>query len=329
MKRQIRFVFLLVLTATLLSATRAAGQTAACAWYQAKDSVCQEKIDLLYLVSTEVVAAKDDDGREVYRARLTAEDRQAIDAELAYVEEHIGQHDFNYFAPYYHQFTFNAIQLPDSLFRAEYGLVAEEVCRAFDHYMAHMNQGRRFVLAGFSQGAMLVLDLLKHMTDRQYEQLVAAYALGYRIAAEDERCSRIIPATDATTPGVTVSFNSVLSKAGRWPLVTGGAVTGINLVNWKTDGTPATFTYEGSLHTVRLDPDTHLLTVETDKADDYRQWNGNPVFRSAGVHPDCLHHWDLLFYTPFIHDNILQRAKSRTTERKKPIKIRKSLAVQK
>ncbi len=278
-------------------------------WYPSKDAVNPDKIDLLYLVSTEVVSAKNSDGTEAYRAQLTASDKQAIDAELAYIEENIGQHDFNYVAPYYHQFTFDAINLPADQFDAEYQSVSKEVCEAFDYYMAHKNQGRKFAIVGFSQGGMLVLDLLRHMTDAQYSRMVAAYAMGYRISAADEQCPRIVPATDETTPGVTVSFNSALSNEGIWPFVAGGAATAINPVNWKTDSTPATFTYEGSLHTAHLDPTTHLLIVETDKADEYRSWTNNPVFQSAHVSLDCLHHWDLLFYTQYIHDNILKRAK--------------------
>ncbi len=278
------------------------------AWYQSKDSVSSDKIDLLYLVSTDVVSAKNSDGSTSYRTLLTAADKQAIGEELAYVEENIGQHDFNYVAPYYHQFTFDAINLPTDKFKAEYQQVVKEVCEAFDYYMTHKNQGRKFALVGFSQGGMLVLDLLRHMTDNQYRQMVAAYAMGYRISAEDEKCPRIIPASDETTPGVTVSFNSALSTDAIWPLVAADAAASINPVNWKTDATPATFTYNGNLHTLHIDPSTRLLIVKTDKADEYRSWTNNPVYQSAHVSLDCLHHWDLLFYTQYIHDNIQRRA---------------------
>ena len=278
------------------------------AWYKAKDTISSDKIDLLYLVSTDVVSATDASGNKVYRAQLTTDDRQAIGAELAYVETNISKGDFNYFAPYYHQFTFDAIGLPSDRFNSEYEAVVKEVCEAFDYYMNNMNQGRKFALVGFSQGAMLTLDLLRHMTAEQYGWMVAAYAMGYRISADDLKCEHIVPAADETTPGVTVSYNSVLDTAAVWPFVAGGAVEAINPVNWKTDSTSATFTYGGSNHMVHLDTATNLLVVETVKADEYRSWNNNPVYQSANVSLDCLHHWDLLFYTTFIHDNILKRA---------------------
>ncbi len=278
------------------------------AWYQAKEDINPDRIDLLYLVSTDVISATDGNGEKLYRAQLTPEDKQAIDSELAYVEEKIGQGDFNYVAPYYHQFTFEAIGLPTDQFDAEYKKVVEEVCEAFDHYMKHLNQGRRFALVGFSQGGMLVLDVLKHMNDEQYRQMVAAYALGYRISAEDLKCERIVPASDESSTGVTVSFNSVLDNAAIWPFVAGDAAAAINPVNWVTDNTPAAFTYEECPHTVYLDPTTYQLIVETANAEKYREWNRNPVYQSANVDPGCLHHWDLLFYPDFIHDNILKRA---------------------
>ncbi len=317
MKRLSRFVFLFLVVALPMFAACDSQNSSSIAsiswsndsaWYQAKDTADPDKPDLIYLVSTNVVSAQNNDGSEAYRAQLTTSDKQVLDAELAYIEENIGQHDFNYTAPYYHQFTFNAISLPADQFNTEYKAVVKEVCEAFDYYMKYKNHGRKFALVGFSQGGMLVLDLLKHMTDGQYDQMIAAYAMGYRISADDEKNRHIVPATDETTPGVTVSFNSVLNTDGIWPFVAADATASINPVNWKTDATPATFTYEGAQHTVYLDPSTRLLVVETDKASEYRNWNNNPVFQSAGISLDCLHHWDLLFYTDYIHDNILKRA---------------------
>lgn len=285
------------------------------AWYRSQDTISNEKIDLIYLVSTNILSATSPSGEKAYRALLTADDRKVLDLELAYVEQNIGKGDFNYIAPYYHQFTFDAIGLPSDDFKTEYQKVAKEVGEAFDYYMAHINHGRPFALVGFSQGGMLVLDLLKHMTDEQYSLMVAAYALGYRISAEDIRSEHIVPATDETTCGVTVSFNSVLNDSAIWSVVAGDAATVINPISWTTDTTTATFTFEGHPHKVHLDPTTHLLIVETPHADEYRRWNANPVFQSAHVPLDCLHHWDLLFYTDYIHDNIRSRALSKRVYR--------------
>lgn len=279
-------------------------------WYQSEQKPTDEQIDLFYLVSTEVMSSRTSTGEVSYLAQLTSEELDNIKRECAYVDREFCQSDINCLAPYYHQFTFEAIGLPASQFFSFYTTVSEEVCAAFDYYMKYKNQGRRFALVGFSQGGMLVLDVLRHMTDDQYKQMVAAYAIGYRITAEDMKHDHIRPATGETETGVTISYNSVLSNEGIWPAVSRGAAASINPVNWKCDATPATFTYQDQLHTVTLDTTTYQLLVEVEDASAYRAWNDYPAFQEAGVKPDCLHHYDLLFYSDYIHDNILRRAQN-------------------
>lgn len=278
------------------------------AWYHSNTPRSDDKIDLFYIVSTNVLSAEDENGNILYQTQLNESDRKAFDAEFRYVEKHFCQSDFNYFAPYYHQFTFESINLAPEKYQEVYASVSDEICQAFDYYMEHQNNGRRYALVGFSQGGMLVLDLLKHMTDEQYNRMVAAYSIGYRITEEDCKNDHIRPASGETETGVTISFNSALSTDGVWPLVAEGAATCINPVNWKTDSTPATFNYEGEEHTVSINKQTNMLIVKTNRPEYYRKWTNNPAFQSANVHLDCLHHWDLLFYSDFIHDNILKRA---------------------
>lgn len=277
-------------------------------WFQPADSIDTDKVDLIYFVSTNIVSEKDANGRALYQALMTLDEKEIIDNELHFVDDNICKGDFNFVAPYYHQFTFDAISLKEEEFKDVYKSVTDDVCAAFDYYMEHINNGRSFVLVGFSQGGMLVLDVLKHMDNKQFEQLVAAYAIGYRISAEDLKHKNIHPATNETDNGVTISFNSVLTANGIWPFVAANAITCINPVNWTTDTIPASFTYHGNEHSVRIDKESNQLIVNTDQEDYYHTWNQNPVFQSANVSKDCLHHWDLLFYTEHIHDNIIKRA---------------------
>lgn len=278
-------------------------------WFQSGDTVSADKIDLFYIVSTEVLTSADSLGNTLFRAQLTEEDRKAIGGEFQFVQKHYSQGDFNFFAPYYHQFNFAAICLPASEFADVYAGVAAEVCEAFDYYMSHLNQGRRFALVGFSQGAMLIIDLLNHMTSAQYSQMVAAYMLGYRLSADDLTAPQIIPAEDETTPGVTISFNSVQRLEAAWPLVSKDAVTAINPVNWKTDATPAVLDFIGDSLTVTMDEASHLLVVNVPDPENYHTWmQSNPAYAMVKVDDDCLHRWDLLFYADKIHENILVRS---------------------
>ncbi|MGM9736119.1 MAG: DUF3089 domain-containing protein [Candidatus Cryptobacteroides sp.] len=267
--------------------------------------ISQEKPDFIYIVSTNVLSATDEDGNEAYTATLTETDRMYYDKEFGFVEANISRGDFNFIAPYYHQFTYSAIDLPEDDFRAVYEEVSDELCRFWDAYVREVNNGRKFVLAGFSQGAMLVLDILKHMDEETYSRMAAAYVIGYRISEEDLGHPHIRAAGGESDTGVAISFNSVLSVEGIWDFVTEGAATCINPVNWKTDGTPAGFTYDSYTGTVRIDTSHNVLTVDINP-DKYRKWmEESPVF--SNLSHDNLHHWDLLFYTSHIHDNAVLR----------------------
>ena len=283
-------------------------------WYEAKDSFEADDVDVLYLVSTEVLSAQDSDGGVSWRSQLTAEDKASMEAEIAWVEKNMFSDGFNVSAPYYHQLTFDAISTLDKdSFAGYYNAVAKEACDAFDYYMEHMNNGRNFILAGFSQGAMLCLDLLRHMSDEQYGRMVACYSVGYRLSAEDLQHPHIKAARGADDRGVVVSFNSTLSREAIWPLVGEGAVTCINPLNWKTDSTPADFTFDGTNNTASIDPETNVILVNTDNPEYYHSfYELAPFFLDAGVLPDNLHHWDLQFYASQIHDNALLRARRHT-----------------
>lgn len=273
------------------------------------DSLRQDRIDLLYLVSTGVLDAKTPDGKRSFQSLLVPEDRKYIDMELAYVQQEIGRGDFNYLAPYYHQFTFASINLPkaqrDSVFRN----VSREVCDIFDYYITHVNQGRKFALVGFSQGAMLMVEILKHATKKQLRNMVGAYCMGYGLSKEDLKHRNIVAAKGAEGLGHTVSFNSVMSREATWDVVYNNSATVINPVNWTTTTEPATFDFEGSQVTVTVDKESNQLLVSVPDKTPYHEFmRTNPAFKMAGVHEDNLHHWDLLYYTKMLHDNILWRA---------------------
>ena len=155
-------------------------------------------------------------------------------------------------------------------------LAVDDVRRAFKYYLEHQNASRPFILAGFSQGAQIMLELLKEMDDETYKRMIAAYAIGITIA---ETGPHIVPAKGADDTGVTICYNSVRDTGCTMHGWEKSSVA-INPVNWRTDSTRASLVTEPSpllpvaeqkknTMTVHLDTATGLLIVEGFTAQDY------------------------------------------------------------
>lgn len=280
------------------------------AWLDGSLTPDTSKVDVFYLVSTNVVSVRDSAGNVSLRSLLTDIDRKYLGIEMQYVKDSIFQTEFNFASPFYHQYTFESFgkypQYADSVKKD----VSNEVCQAFDYYMANVNGGRRFILAGFSQGGEMVMNILRHMTSEQYSRMVAAYVLGYKVTASDTtNYATIRPAKGETDTGVTISFNSVLSIDGIWDTVSGGTVACINPVSWTTDSTIASFMYRGRPHKVHIDKQHNVLIVDTDPAPYHKWMRETPPFSTSGLSEDNLHHWDILLYDRQIHENAVKRSR--------------------
>lgn len=260
-------------------------------------------VDVFYVVSTNVATGLNTDSTDTYLALLTPDDRALMQKEMEYIGRKFSH--MNVYAPFYHQYTVSSLSLPDSTFLPLRQTVADEVCQAFDYYLTHYNQGRPFVLCGFSQGAMHLLTLLRHMDDETYHRCVAAYSLGYCLTANDVAHPHICAATDELQPGVTVSFNSVADTLAIWHKLTDGAVTCINPVNWHTDAEPATLDINGVEATIHVDQQHQVLIVEGLEPEQY-YIAGLKDFCSIGNY----HLGDLIFYSRLIAENAERRAAS-------------------
>ena len=275
-------------------------------WYTNGQVYDAEKIDVFYCLSTTLLRSADENGDPSINAALTKEEREIMNREYAYISTKMfdGDH-FNFLAPYYRQLTFEAYEIEGGLSSPEFigGLSTAEkdVCAAFDHYMAHRNNGRPFILAGFSQGAMMTEVLLTHMTDELYSRLIATFAIGFRVTEKDLSHAHIKAAEGADDTGVIISYNSVQSADHIWEAVASNAACCINPLNWKTDETPAELLYDGDKGTVHVDQKTHLLVVEGMDPDKY-DGMGYPIER--GVY----HMWDPRFYAEAIRKNSIHRA---------------------
>lgn len=266
--------------------------------------------DVLYFVSTAVMQSRTEDGEVSYNSLLTEDDRSAMSREARYVRKFFFPDSLNFFSPFYHQFTMEAVAgLGPGERAAVVESTGEEAVEAFGHYMKHLNGGRPYILAGFSQGGMMVKAVLKHMSPRERRSLVAAYVIGNGLNREDLQCRNIVPATDAFSTGVTVSYNSVASLTPSiapeehiWDFVTDGAAACINPVNWRTDPEPSSLMLpwkDSLVVTVAVDTLRNVLTVTG--YDDYM----NVPFWPVG----CMHHEDLTIYPACIRENALARVR--------------------
>ena len=222
----------------------------------------QAPVDLFYIVSTETGDYIMDGLPCHYADTYSDSTRQLLWGEMVGVDE-IMSGGLNYYSPYYRQCTLQTFT-SDSLMQQRLPLAMRDVKHAFDYYLAHLNGGRPFVLAGFSQGGMAVVELLKQMDSDAFNRMVAAYVIGWRITDDDlARPNHFRPAQDSADVGVTVCYNSVRDNSCAIPMISGGNRMAINPVNWRTDTTPATLVSPISTNPESGLPDTVIVTLDT------------------------------------------------------------------
>ena len=263
----------------------------------------QAAVDIFYIVSTETgdytVAGVPCHHADTYSDSL----RAFLLGEMVGVDRLLSG-DLNFYSPYYRQCTLQTFT-DDSLVAVRMPLALGDVRKAFDYYLQHLNGGRPFILAGFSQGAMAVVDLLKGMDDETYNRFVAAYVIGWHVTEEDlDAAPRIYAAHDSNDVGVTVCYNSVRTPDCAIPMISDGNVLAINPVNWRTDATPARLVspITSDTLTVTLDTLSRLLLVEGYTGTGYVI----PLIGREGNY----HSLEISLYAPHLRRNIALRAAS-------------------
>ena len=279
-------------------------------WYV---SYRQAEADIFYIISTETGDYMLPNGETCHYADTYADSLRApLYGEMLGVDTLLSG-CLNYYSPYYRQCSLQSFE-SDSLKAARMPLALDDVRRAFSHYLKIMNGGRPFILAGFSQGAHIMMQLLKEMDDDTFSRMIAAYAIGITITDSDRH---IVAAKRADDTGVTICYNSVRDTSCAMRGWTKSSVA-INPVNWHTDDTPATLITEPSpllpvaeqkkdTMTVHLDVKSGLLIVEGFTAQDY-------VLPLLGVEGNY-HTREIWLYRDQLRENMALRAKSHRCHR--------------
>ena len=152
----------------------------------------------------------------------------------------------NLYEPYYRQSNIFSLvgKGPEGCLAFQQQEQRTDIYGAFDYYFEHYNQGRPFILAGHSQGSLMLKialrDYFKEHTD-YLKRMVAAYIIGYCVTKEDLEANPALKfAEGADDTGVTISWNTETpeNKNVESAIVQKNAIS-INPLNWKRDDTYA------------------------------------------------------------------------------------------
>ena len=239
-------------------------------WFVAENDTDNTGADIFYIVSTWEEDWQTDDGRICHYADVWNEThRQRMGIEMHNIAAYMADGN-NFYSPFYRHITIDGWMTEnDDTIAHRTQLAMSDVKQAFDTFQQRRDRRRPFLLAGFSQGAMAVVELLKYMDDETYDNLVAAYVMGYKVTPDDTAsCHRIQPALGETDTGVTICYNTVKDVKYVKPLIANTCFA-INPVNWHTDSVTAILhdTIRVSLH-----PDYHVLVVTNSAATEYKPY---------------------------------------------------------
>lgn len=257
--------------------------------------------DVFYVVSTWEEDWKTADGRVSHYADVwSTTHREHMAIEMNRAKGYMAPGN-RFYAPYYRHTTIDAwLTQNEDTIANRCRLAMGDVKKAFDLFESKRDKTRPLIIAGFSQGGMAVVELLKHMSDETYRELAAAYVLGYKITPEDTAtCRRIRPAKGETDTGVAICYNTVKDVKYAKPVLAGSCAA-INPVNWRTDDTPAT------LHdtiTVTLQPEHHVLVVSGYSGAEY------PAYKNL-INVGDIHSCEPWLYSECLRKNFAARAKA-------------------
>jgi hypothetical protein len=124
------------------------------------------------------------------------------------------------YAPVYRQITLNAIDHPARITVADAQIAYRSVLAAFRDYLAHYNHGRGIVFIGHSQGAVILIRLLRQEVDGDRalrRRLVSALLMGGNVTVPRGRTvggdfAHIPACTSAAQTGCVVAYSSFTSK---------------------------------------------------------------------------------------------------------------------
>lgn len=197
-------------------------------------------VDIFYVYPTayfngsdkpSVCSATDDAMRQ--RARENVRNKGSVFATIG-----------NYYVPYYRQMGLEAlVNQKKSDFRDFIAGPVTDVIQAFSYYMENYNNGRPFILAGHSQGSIL-LSILLATSFKQHpeycQSMVAGYIIGYGITQQYLSSNPHLHfACGETDYGVIISYNTEAPGITAENITVAPGSIVINPISWQRDETLA------------------------------------------------------------------------------------------
>lgn len=267
-------------------------------WYISEaEAEAEAEADVFYILPTCVWDWTDSEGRTCHYADVyNPEHITALLPSNQLADEIFGEYA-DFYSPYYRQITLDSWTDEETV-NERFPHAMDDVFRAFEHYMDNMNEGKPFVIAGFSQGAKCVVELVKSLDEKEMQRLVAAYVIGYKVTEEDLQSGKIKPAQSCSDTGVTICYNSVESPECVNPGLSPSEIC-INPVNWRCDPEPATVQDTVS---VSVDTAHKLLIVKGLDSDKYYHPSLGNLFVKGNYHL-----LELELYKDSLKENVRQR----------------------
>ena len=191
----------------------------------------------VFLISPTVYTGEDDN-MSVDDTKFVQSMKDAVRMQLGLYEDRC-----RVFSPLYRQSALKVFTSDNETRRRCITVAYSDISAAFRYYLDNYNDGRPFILAGFSQGAHMCYRIIEEYLkdDRLRSQFVAAYVFGWPYYVEYEGARYPVPpAKGETDTGVIITFDCEAPEVEETifhPI--GRRSHSINPLNWRTDSGPA------------------------------------------------------------------------------------------
>jgi hypothetical protein len=227
----------------------------------------------------------------------------------------------NIFAPRYRQSSIKVLAMSDKEREKYLSVGLGDVVKALKYYLENYNKGRPYILASHSQGSQVMRNLLlKYGSMIDKKKLIAVYAIGYTITADDLKKMDLPLAVSKDQLGGLITWNTI-GKDGKSPVLEAGALC-VNPLSWNADKTdqPAS----KNIYARILLEDGKYLKIPnfTSASIDDKGGLVIPTPKiikqlSMGMGPEVYHGYDYDFFYGNLEENVAVRCKAWLDKNKK------------